>query len=469
METARKKSLFGKEVDMLNGPITKGILTIAIPVMIMNVTMSLFNIIDMTVLKNFDKEIAVGAVGACGYLTSLITGLLIGCASGANVCIAKRIGRGDRDGVERAVGTSILFALLGGLLLTLVGVSCAQLFLGWMNVNDELMPHSVLYFRMYFAGVPILMVYNFAAAILRSSGDSLRPMIFLMSGGVVKVLLNLVFVGVFHWGVAGVATATIISWSVSAVLGLWSLIFKGGTVALKLTRLRIYKKELLEILTVGIPAGLQQALYSIANVIISTTVNGFGTKATTGIAIANQFDGLLYQMSIAPSLAVMPYVSQNVGRGNLDRAKKSVFRGMMITIAFGATFGALSAIFSGQLSSIMSSDPETILYSQQKMWIISSTYFICGINEVLGASMRGFGKPIIPTVSTLLFMCAIRFPWALAIFPALDRVIAPSTPNLTILYLIWPIGWTLSIILVSSFLFPTVKRLKRKLEAGKQL
>lgn len=466
MEVTKKKSLFGKEVDMLDGPITKGLLTIAMPVMIMNVTMSLFNIIDMSMLKSFDSDIAVGAVGACGYLTSLITGLLVGCSSGASVCIAKRIGRGDKEGVEKAVGTAMLFSLLGGLLLAVIGVSCAKLFLTWMKVGPSLLPHSVLYFRMYFAGVPIMMMYSFAASVLRSSGDSTRPMIFLLSGGAIKVLLNLLFVGGLDMGVAGVATATIISWTVTAVLDLYALIANGGVVALKLSRLRIYGTELRETLAVGIPAGMQQALYSIANVIIATTVNGFGEAATTGISIANQFDGLLYQMSVAPALAVLPYVSQNVGRGNLQRAKQAMLRGMMITIAFGATFGALSAIFSGSLSSIMSSSPEIIMYSKQKMMIISSTYFICGINEVLGASMRGLGRPIIPTISTLLFMCAFRFPWALAIFPVLDSWIDPATPNLTLLYLVWPIGWILSIILVTIFYIPRLRHLQRTIDSA---
>lgn len=468
MEATKKKSLFGKEVDMLDGPITKGLLTIAMPVMIMNVTMSLFNIIDMSMLKSFDSDIAVGAVGACGYLTSLITGLLVGCSSGASVCIAKRIGRGDKEGVERAVGTAMMFSLLGGIVLAVIGVSCAKLFLTWMNVGPRLLPHSVLYFRMYFAGVPIMMIYSFAASVLRSSGDSTRPMIFLLSGGAVKVLLNALFVGTLGMGVAGVATATIISWAVTAVLDLYALIAKGGAVALKLSRLRIYGTELRETLAVGIPAGMQQALYSIANVIIATAVNGFGDDATTGISIANQFDGLLYQMSIAPALAVLPYVSQNVGRGNLKRAKQAMLRGMMITIAFGATFGALSAIFSGNLSSIMSDSPEVIMYSKQKMMIISSTYFICGINEVLGASMRGLGKPIVPTIGTLLFQCAIRFPWVWFVFPYLDSVIAPDVNNLTLLYLVWPIGWILSVILVTSFYIPRVRKLERIISASKQ-
>ena len=446
---------------MLEGPIVKGLLSIALPIMVMNVVQSLFNIIDMTVLKTFDAGdgYAVGAVGTCGTLISLITGLLVGCSSGANVVIAKYIGRGDKRGVERAVGTSVLFAMIGGVVMSVIGVSCAELFLGWMNCPDELIGKAALYFRLYFSGVPILMVYNFCASILRSTGDSKRPMIYLTSGGVLKIIFNVLFVAVFKLSVVGVALATIISWSVSCALGIRALLKNDHPmVRLKLSEIRIYKKELSEILAIGVPAGLQQALYSIANVIITATVNTFGPAATTGISIANNFDGILYQIAVAPSLAVMPYVSQNVGAGNIKRAKQSIVRGMMITVVLGASIGALSAIFSAELSSIMSNDPEVIGYSQQKMIIISSTYFICGINEILGASMRGFGKPIVPAVSTLIFMCAIRFVWVYLIFPLFR--------NLTFLYLIWPIGWILSILTILAFLLPTVRRLERQISRG---
>ena len=445
-----------KDVDMLSGSIVKGLLTIAIPIMIMNVVQSLFNIVDMTVLKTYDTDVTVGAVGTCGTLISLMTGLVVGCSSGANVVIARYIGQGNKDRVEKAIGTSLLFALFSGILLLIVGISFAKVFLGWMNCPENLLPQATLYFRLYFAGVPILMVYNFCASILRSTGDSRRPMIFLTLGGVLKVIFNFVFVAGFNMTVDGVAFATIISWTFSATLGIIALIRNNSIARLNFKKLRFYRTELKDILTIGIPAGLQQALYSIANVIISSTVNTFGEYATTGISIANTFDGILYQIAVSPSLAVMPYVSQNVGHGNIKRAKQAVSKGMIITIALGATFGSLSAIFSGQLSSIMADNPEIIKYSQQKMVIISSTYFICGINEILGASMRGMKRPLVAMVSTMVYMCALRFVWVYLIFnPLRDSLSDP----LTFLYLIWPIGWVLSIITLLCFFFPTLKKL----------
>ncbi len=446
--------LLRKDVNMLDGSIVKGLLAISIPIMIMNVTQSLFNIIDMTVLKNFaSDELTVGAVGVCGTLISLITGLLIGCSSGANVVIARRIGRSDKDGSQKAVGTAVTFAFLGGALMAVIGIFGARLFLTWMNCDADLLDNAVLYFRLYFAGVPILMVYNFSASILRAKGDASRPMIYLMAGGVMKVLFNLLFVAVFKMSVVGVALATIISWSVSCFLGVRALIKNENEMTkLSVSRLRISKRELGDILEIGIPAGLQQALYSIANVIISATVNEIGKEATTGISIANNFDGILYQIACAPAYAVMPYVSQNLGANNLSRAKKAITRGMMIAVIFAGSIGALSAIFSAELSSIMSSNPEVIRYSQQKMIIISSTYFICGINQILSEATRGFRRPMVPTVATLLFMCAIRFFWVFVLYPHF-----PEENQLTLLYLVWPVGWVLSIIMILSFLIPTIR------------
>jgi len=447
-----------KDVNMLSGNITKGLLTISIPIMVMNVLQSLFNIVDMTVLKTYDTAsggLAVGAVGACGVLITLITSLVIGLSVGANVLIARNIGRGDKDAVERSVGTAIATSIVGGLALLVIGIAFARVFLKLTNCDSKLMDQAVLYFRMYFAGVPILMVYNFCAAALRASGDSKRPMVYLISGGILKVCLNIVFVAVLHMGVVGVALATIISWALSMGLALHALFTNEGIVRLKLKNIRFYGYELRSILRIGIPSGLQQAMYSVANLVITSTVNSYGAEATTGISIANQYDGILYQIAMAPSYAVLPYVSQNVGSGNVKRARQAIVRGVFITAILGGGFGVLSAVFSRQLASIMSSDPVVIAYAREKMILISSLYFLQGINATLGESLKGMGKPMVPTVATLVFMCLIRFPWVWFIFPLY--------PNFTFLYLIWPIGWVLSIATILPVLLSTAKKLEKKM------
>ena len=442
-----------KNVDMLSGSITKGLLALSLPIMIMNVMQSLFNIIDMTVLRVFSDDSAVGAVGASGTLITLCINLLIGISAGANVVVAKRIGSGDKDRVNKATMTAILTSIVGSIILLVIGAVFAESFLKMTNCPESLLPKATSYFKIYFYGIPLLMLYNFCAAILRATGDTKRPMYFLILGGIIKVIFTLLFVTAFNMDVEGVAIATNISSFVISMLAFYT-IMKSDQLHIDFRKMRFYASELKEMLFIGIPAGIQSSLYALANVVITTAVNSFGADATTGISIANQFDGIMYQISYAPSLAVIPYVAQNIGAGNIKRVKKSVISGILITVAFGASFGFLSAIFSAQLSSIMSTTPAVIKYSQQKMIIISSTYFICGINEVMGGVLKGMGKPIIPTVATFIFMCVLRFVWVYGIFP--------FCPNLTFLYLVWPIGWILSIITLLIAYFPAISKLQRE-------
>ena len=441
-------------VNMLSGSITKGLLSMTIPIMIMNVMQSLFSITDMTVLRFFSDDRAVGAVGACGMLITLSTSLLIGISAGANVIVARRIGAGDRERADKAAMTSLLFSVVGGLVLMLIGVTSSETFLKMTNCPDSLLSQATKYFKIHFYGVPVVMFYNFCASILRATGDTKRPMYFLIIGGLIKVLFTIFFVTVLDVDVEGVALATIISNVIASLLAFCTLLKFQNVVRVNFKQMKFDLAELKDILYIGVPAGLQSSLYSLANVVITTAVNGFGEAATTGIAIANQFDGILYQISYAPSLAVTPYTAQNMGAGNIKRVKKTLIRAVFITTAFGTTFGLLSAIFSEQLSSLLSSTPAVIAFSQQKMIIISSTYFICGINEVMGGVLRGMGKPIIPTVATLIFMCLLRFVWVYAIFPL--------CPNLTFLYAVWPIGWILSIITLLVAYFITMSKLEAK-------
>ena len=449
------------EVDMLSGSIVRGLLAMTLPIMVMNLSQSLFSVIDMTVLGKLVNDDAVGAVGACGMLITLINSLMIGISAGANVVVAKHLGRGHRETVERAVGTSVLFSLVGGGALTILGLCCARVFLRWVNCPESLMDQAVLYFRIYFCGVPVLMLYNFCVAVLRATGDTRRPMVYLIIGGISKIVLNFSLITLFHTTVDGVALATILSNLIAGGLAFLALWKHEELAPFRFRHLRLYGPELKEILYIGVPTGLQSAMYSLANVVISATVNSFGAAATKGISIANQFDNILYQICHAPSLATISYVAQNIGAHNIKRANRSVARSMLITVAFGATFGALSALFSAQLSSLMSPDPEVIRFSQQKMVIISSTYFICGINEVLCAALRGIGRPLVPTFTALAFTCILRFVWVYLIFPLV--------PNMTFLYLVGPVGWTLSIFTVLVFYFPTMAKLREKYPEPKPL
>lgn len=441
-------------MNMLSGSIIKGLLSLSIPIMVMNVMQSVFNIVDMSVLRQFSNDTAVGAVGACGMLINLCTGLLIGVASGANIVVAKRIGMRDKVRADRAAMTSIIFSLAGGLLLAIVGVLFGETFLKWTNCPDTLLPQATLYFQLYFMGAPTILFYDFCAAILRAIGDTKRPMYIIVFGGLLKVVLTFALVAGFGLKVVGVGLATLISNLLISILLFSALLKKKDVVTLNPKEIKIDITELKEILLVGIPTGLQSSFFSLANVLITSVVNTFGEAAATGISIANQFDGILSQISCAPSYATMSYVAQNVGAGNFKRVKQTVFRSILITVSFGATLGALSAIFSGELSSIISTNPEIIAYSRQKMIIISSTYFLSGINETMGGVVKGIGKPIIPAIVTFIFMCVLRFFWVYVVFPLY--------PNLTFLYAVWPIGWTMAIITLFAVYVPSLKKLELK-------
>lgn len=441
-------------INMLEGSITKGLLALTIPIMIMNTMQVLFNTVDMAILKIFSDDNAVGAVGACGTLIALFTNLLIGIAAGANIVVARRLGEKNKERADRAGMTSLIIALVGGLLLAVIGVTFSETFLKMTNCPDRLMSQAVVYFKLYFYGIPVFMLYNFLASILRAAGDTKRPMYFLILAGILKVVFTTLFAMFFDMDVEGVAYATIIANAVACILAFFTLLKLKDVVSINFKQIKFDISELKSILYVGIPAGLQSSLYSFANVVIVTAVNGLGADATTGMSIANQFDGILYQITLASSLAVAPYVAQNVGAGNLNRVRKTVVSGILITAVFGIVFGSLSAIFSRQLSAFMSDSPSVIAFSQQKMIVVSSTYFICGINEVFCGTLRGLGKPIAPTISSLIYMCALRFVWVYLVFPL--------CPNLTVLYTVWPIGWSLSIATLLVVYFRRIVVLKKE-------
>ena len=437
---------------MLSGPITKGLLSLTMPIMVMTVVQNLFSVVDMTLLGNWVGDNAVGAVGACSSLITLCTCLLIGIASGANIVVAKRMGERNNDQMDKAVGTAMIISLLGGLLLMVFGLLCARMLLQLTNCPSDLIDSATLYFRLYFIGVPFLLLYNFSSSILRSIGDTKRPMYFLLFSSTLKVVLNIVFIKLFHMDVDGVGYATILSNIVSS--GLCVLAMRRSILNFRFREMQFDGKEMKAIFHVGIPTGLQSAGYALANVVITTAVNGFGPDATTGISIANQIDGVLYYICVAPSLAVSPYMAQNIGAHNIHRAKKALASSIWITVAIGGGLGMLASVFSRELASIMSSSPAVITYAQQKTALVSATYFICGINEVMSGALRGVGKPIVPTIATFIFMCLLRFVWVYTIFPLV--------PNLTFLYLVWPIGWILSIGLLLAVYFPTISKLQKQ-------
>lgn len=440
-------------VDMLSGPITKGLLALAIPIMIMNVMQVIFNAVDLAALRFLSNDnYSVGAVGAGGSLTGITINFLVGISTGANIVIARLIGSKEKEEASKATMTAILLAVFGGVLLMLIGITFAEPLLKMINCPDALLPKAVIYFKLYCASIPMTMLYNFSASVLRAIGNTKKPMYFLISGAIIKLVFTVLLILLFGWTVEGVGIATIIANSTIAFLAFRTLLKSKEYITVDFKNIRFDAKELKEILHVGIPAGLQSSMYAFANVVIVSAVNSFGADAATGVSIANQYDGIIYQIALAPSYAIAPYVAQNVGAKNFKRVKNSIMKAIYITIAFCATFGFLSAFFSRQLSSLMTTSPSIIEFARQKMIIVSSTYFICGINDVMSGVLRGIGKPVLPTIYAFLFFFVLRIVWVYAIFP--------FCPTLTFLYTVWPVGWSLMIVcsVISFFIaFPKLQ------------
>jgi len=442
-------------INMLSGSITKGLVSMSIPIMIVNIMNSLFNMIDMVVLRIFSNENAVGAVGACGMLITLSTSLLAGAAVGANVVVAKRIGAGDQEQTGKAVMTSLMISVVGSLGFLMIGVLFSETFLKWTNCPGELLPQAVKYLQINFYDLPFYMLYTFSTSVLRAMGDTKRPMYFMMLGGMIKALFTVLLVAGFHMDVEGVGYATLIAHLIEGILALGAVCQTKEHFCMNLKKISFDLKTFQEILQIGIPSGIHSAIFAFMNLLITAAVNSFGKDATTGIAIASQFDVILYQICYAPSLAITPYIAQNMGANNMKRVKQTVIRGVVVATAFGVVFGAVLLIFSKPLVMAMSSSQTIIDFALQKMVITSSTYFICGIQDVFGGVFRGLGKPNIPTLVTLLCVCPLRIIWVYVLFPLCS--------NMAFLYVGCSVEWALTSIVQFVIYFCSIVRVKKRI------
>lgn len=444
-----------KEVNMLSGSVMKGLFAMSLPIILMNVFQQLFNAIDMTVLGNFVNDDAVGSVGACGTHISLFTGLVSGLAAGANVVISRFLGHGDRDKAERAVGTALIVGVVGGFALLAVGVLFAKELLVLIDCDERLLEGAIRYFKLYFCGLPAYMIYYFGACILRSRGETRLPMVYLLIGAGAKVVLNYIFVAWLDMTIEGVGYATIAANLISAVLTFRAVYKMEGELRFSWKNVRVFGYELRQILFMGIPVGMETALYSVANLAIQTVVNGYGPEATTGYSIATQFNNIIYHVCVGASYAVMPYVAQNVGAGKLARVRATTRKAIFLTTVLGGGLGWLCAIFARPVASLMSDSEEVIAIAKDQIVLVSGLYFLCGIMFVMNAVLRGLGRPIVPTVSTMAFMFILRFLWVWFIYPLF--------PNLIFLYAVWPVGWVLCIATTLCFYFPAMAKWKKQL------
>lgn len=431
-----KTRLIRSSIDMINGPLLPGILRFALPLALSSVLQLAFNAADMIVLGQFAGKTALAAVGATGALINLIVNLFAGLSVGVNVIVANQLGARRQREVSDTVHCAMLTSLIGGGGLLLIGVLFCGVFLRWMGTPGDVIDQSTVYMRIYFAGMPFLMVYNFGSAILRANGDTQRPLYYLSVAGVLNVILNLFFVLVMHMDVAGVALATILSQGVSAALVVLCLTRLDNCCRLDLSQMKLHKPSLLQMIRIGMPAGLQSCLFSLSNVLIQSAVNSFGSVVMSGNTAAANIEGFVSVTVAAMHQAALNFISQNHGAHNYARIHKIVLYSVGLAALIGLLVGNLATLFGRSLLGLYADDPEVIEYGLTRMRIMCCTYFLVGFMDVMCGAMRGLGYSLLPMVISLAGACGFRILWLYTFF-AWD-------PTLTTLYLSYPISWALT-------------------------
>lgn len=408
-----------KEIDMLHGSIWNKIPLFALPVAMTAILEQLFNASDIAVVGNFTGKmgtIAVAAVGANSPIISLIVNLFIGIALGTTVVIANAIGRDDKKTVHHAVHTSILMAIVGGFVVTIIGELVAGYVLNMLNVPRDVYGQALLYLRIYLLGMPVILLYNFEAAIFRSVGDTKVPLKTLVISGIINVILNLFFVIVLKMTVNGVAIATVISNLISAIILLNKLIKTDQYIHVNLKELRIYKLSLVRILKIGMPAGIQSAVFALANIVIQAAINSLGTVVIAASSAAFNVEIFAYDILNSFGQACTTFVGQNYGAGQIDRCKKTLYL-CLIEDAIASALAIGIIIVSGKfLLSLFNNNPQVIQIGYTRLIMVFTAYIFSMLYEVMSGYLRGFGISLVPAILTCICICGTRVLWVETVF-----------------------------------------------------
>lgn len=426
-----------REMDMVNGPLLPKIVRFIIPLIFTGVLQLLYNAADVVVVGRFEGHQALAAVGATGALINLILNVFMGLAVGASVAVAQDYGAGDNKGVYKVVHTSILVSIFGGIIVAVIGICFSGTFLEWMGTPEDVLPLASAYLMVYFMGAPGSLIYNFGASILRSVGDTKRPLYMLAISGLVNVILNMFFVIVCHLGVVGVALATIISQYLSMTMVVIYLTRIDSCCRLNLKEMRIYRDKLNRIVRVGLPAGIQGSVFSISNVVIQSSINSFGSLVMSGSTAAGNIEGFVYMAMNSVYQASLTFTGQNIGAKKYDRIHRVTFTCAGIVTVIGLVMGVSAYIFAEPLLGIyLPNDPEAIPYGVIRMSYVALPYFLCGLMEVFTGSQRGMGMSLTPMITSLVGSCLFRIVWIMTIFNAYRTLPA--------LFISYPISWILT-------------------------
>lgn len=439
------------EIDMCHGPLGKKIIVFALPLILSGMLQLLFNAADVIVVGRFTGSAALAAVGSTGPLINLLTNLFVGLSVGANVLVARYIGANSHRNVSETVHTAMLLSVIGGLILTALGVFLAKPALHLMSSPEDVIDLSTLYLRIYFAGMPATLVYNFGSAILRAVGDTKRPLYYLIFAGIINVMLNLFFVIVLHMSVEGVALATILSQIISAALIVRCLMLEDGSIKLELKKLGINKNKLKQILKIGMPAGLQGMLFSLSNIVLQSAINSFGSATMAGSAAAQNIEGFVFMAMNAFHQAAISFTGQNMGAGEYKRVRHILILCLTFVTVTSVLLSTVALIFKHVLLGVYSTDETVISQGIIRMKYICTTYFLCGMMDVTVGVIRGMGYSITPMIVTLIGVCGLRILWVATVFA--------SHRELSTLLLSYPITWGLTLLVLIGFFIVIYRKL----------
>lgn len=443
-----------KQMDMIHGPMFYKILFFALPLAASSILQQLFNSADVAVVGRFAGSAALAAVGGNSPVINLLINMFVGLSIGANVIIANFIGQGREDKVKEAVHTVMSVALISGVSLLVIGIIIAKPILLMINTPSEVINLAVLYLRIYFLGMPFVMVYNFGAAILRSTGETRKPLYCLIISGIINILLNLLLVIVFHLSVAGVAIATVIADGVSAFLVVYFLSHSDDAIRLNIRELSLNKEIVVKVIKIGAPAGLQGVVFSLSNVFIQSAINGFGTHAMAGSSAGLNYEYFTYYMINAFNQTAVTFTSQNYGAKDLERCKRafriSLVTGMALTLVMSFIFVGATDFFAG----IYTNDPVAIKYAIIRMKHVTLLECLTGVYEISGGALRGMGHSLLPALLTVIGSCGFRVVWLYTVFKVV--------PTFTMLMNVYPVTWVITgTMVMTSYLI-----IRKRKEAG---
>ena len=440
------------EIDMTTGNMLPSILAFSIPLILSGILQLLYNAADTVIVGRYAGKIYLAAVGATSSLNNLCICVFIGLSVGANVLAARFYGSKDADGFSDVMHTSVLLSIFFGIFIACLGQIIVTPVLRLMAAPDDIISHSVKYMRIIFIGMPATILYNYGAAIARAIGDTKRPLYILAFSGLVNITLNLLFVIKFNMNVSGVAIATVVSQYISALLILITLSHLEGLPPFSPKKLKINKNILSGIIKIGLPSGINSAIFSLSNVLIQSAVNSFGSDVIAGNSVGQSLEGFVYMAMNAFYHASITFIGQNHGAGKYERLTKGLLTTVACVTVSGLTFGLVFYINRYTFASIYNSDPTVIHYSAYRNGIICLTYFLCGIMEVIVGALRGLGKSVEPMLVSVVSVCGLRILYVLFIFPHMR--------SLFLLYASWPASWIICIILQSMLFAHFIKKLK---------